>query len=88
VAAAVHRVSARTMHRTSRPARHQRQQVVGKRHRLLGSQVLEDVVRPGSPAQILILLVIMCAIGTAFMVSLARRKEPKPVRVRSRSQHR
>lgn len=82
-----HRTS-RTAHRGSRSGQHQtRHEVAGKRHSL-GSRLLQDVARPGSPAQLLTLLVIMCAIGTAFVVSLARRKDPKPVRVRNRSEER
>lgn len=82
-----HRTS-RKAHRGSRSGQHHtRHEVAGMRNSL-GSRLLQDVARPGSPAQLLTLLVIMCAIGTAFVVSLARRKDPKPVRVRNRSEER
>jgi len=54
------------------------------RHRALGAQLITQVARPGSPAQILTLLVVCCAVGTAFVVSLGRRRETSAVRVRRR----
>jgi hypothetical protein len=58
--------------------------VAGRKHGRLGAGLIEQVASPGSPAQLLIALVVCCAVGTAFVVSLGRRRETVPVKVRRR----
>jgi hypothetical protein len=39
---------------------------------------VQNFVRPGSPALLLALVVLVCVLGTALIVSLTRRRGPKP----------
>jgi len=78
---AAHHPSSHLRSPAHRRSSHRHTARVASRRRHDVASSLFDPVRPGSPAQILMLLVLMCGIGTALVVSLARRKDPKVVRV-------
>jgi hypothetical protein len=65
-------------HRSHRiPVRHQHAQPQPRHQKPLSTQFFEQVTRPGSPAMILSLIVLMCLLGTAFVVLMGRRRKPR-----------